>query len=327
MDPNGLIFNSVSQFVIQAGRTKRWVKRDELDTLSEVWVGPSNIEDSFVPMIGSKHPDYSLMRVISVDANRQAPGVTIVTLNYQGKLKNGGLYVSPPTISPYWSEGEVSFTRTISVYTSAGGTSAVGVGQQNVGAQSINRRYTGRCVEIAFITNGVPTGKPTNLGLAKGWLGFSNVWDIAGTIQYGVQAAGGVIQQMACTDVRIEDTADGWYHVKETYQSRMFPFGGPVPIPGFGMSGGNTISKYDTWPSTNNDLSPGMKASAQVAYTGEGGSGQIPMSSDPVAQLVYQSTGVDPNWESAIQSEASNAAGSGLTLGSLEVTVGSTGYY
>jgi len=85
-----LIFNSVTQFEIQPERTKKRVKRDDLDTLTELWIGPSALEDTFVPPIGTAHSDFSLMTVISTSIKRLPMYVSEVTIEYQGKLDNSG---------------------------------------------------------------------------------------------------------------------------------------------------------------------------------------------------------------------------------------------
>jgi len=207
---SGILFSSVSSFVLSPGKTKRRVKRDDLDTLQEVWTGPAGAEDSFIPQLGTRHPQYSLMTLIDA-STKQLPGLVVeVTLDYHGKLDNTGTssYTSVPTISRYWSEGEVGY---------------------QFGVMTMARRYTGRCVTFVYITNRVPSGNPTNLGTAKEFMGFKNVWDQV--VNQGLPAPPGStittqlppIEQMSCTDVRTEDSADGWFRVTETYQSRMFP--------------------------------------------------------------------------------------------------------
>jgi hypothetical protein len=199
-----LIFNSITQFEIQPERTKKRAKRDDLDTLSEVWVGPSALEDTFVPAIGTVHHDFSLMTVIASSIKRLPMYVSEVTIEYHGKLDNYGTtqYTSVPTISQHWAEGEVSM--------GSGGT-------------TISRRYTGRCVQIDYLTNRRPTGNPTNIGLAQEFLGFTNVWDQVTSFGSSATIIGPPIKKLSCTDVKIDDKADGWYRVTETYQSRMYP--------------------------------------------------------------------------------------------------------
>jgi hypothetical protein len=199
-----LIFNSITQFEIQPERTKKRVKRDELDTLSEVWTGPSALEDTFVPPIGAGHPDFSLMTVISTSVKRLPASVSEVTLQYQGKLDNSGgaQYTSVPTISQHWAEGEVAM--------GSGGT-------------TISRRYSGRCVDVAYLTNRRPSGHPTNIGLAKEFLGFTNVWDQVTSFGPSPVTIMPPIEKLSCTDVKVDDKADGWYKITETYQSRMYP--------------------------------------------------------------------------------------------------------
>src|SRR5215475_7723636 len=100
----GIIFSSVTKFVLQPQRTKRKVKSDTLDQLIEVWVGPAGGEDSFIPVIGTRHSQYNLMTLI--DSNtKQLPGLVVeVILSYHGKLQSSadGAYTSVPTISRHW---------------------------------------------------------------------------------------------------------------------------------------------------------------------------------------------------------------------------------
>src|SRR5215510_5196880 len=103
MASTGIIFNSVTSFVLQPQLTKRKVKRDQLDTLSEIYIGPSGGEWSFVPAIGSIHPYYNLLSLISTDVTELPALIVQVTLHYQGKIDNSGTgrYTSVPTISRY----------------------------------------------------------------------------------------------------------------------------------------------------------------------------------------------------------------------------------
>jgi hypothetical protein len=89
---------------------------------------------------------------------------------------------------------------------------------------SYSHRYTGRNVTMAYVTNFRPSGEPTNLGIAKGYMGFSNQFDILSGISYSVGvSSGSPISDIRCTNVAVQDLADGWFRVTETYQSRMFP--------------------------------------------------------------------------------------------------------
>lgn len=301
---NGTIFNSVATYILQATRTKRSVKRNELDMLTEVWVGPSGHEDSWIGLVGHKHHDYNVMTVISSDVRRLPGLVSEVTVTYQGKLANvsGGTYVSPPTLDKYWQEGEVSF-------------------MSGSPARTINRRYTGYCVDVSYITNKVPSGKPTGIGTHNHYLGFENIFDIQMGVQQGISASGGVIQQMCCTNVNIHDRGDGWYEVKETYQSRMFPYGGGTSS-GSGAGGGtwtagNTspIFKTDTYALAYSQLMYNMNKAAQDAWTAGGGVGPAPADNSPYGQQTQQLTGVNPGWTADMQMAAGAAANGGGSSG------------
>jgi hypothetical protein len=327
-----LIFNSITQFVIQPERTKKRVKRDELDTLTEVWVGPIGAEDSFIPPFGSRHSAYTLMTLMDSAVKEMPALVAEVTLTYQGKLDNAGGtgYTSVPTINRYWSEGEVSYQ----VNSSAGYTIfAAGIGYETIsqpGVASYSRRYTGRCVEIAYITNRLPSGFATQLGAARGSLGFLNVWDTFSGFSAGtrISGAGMPFEQIVCTDVKVQDLATGWYKVTETYQSRMFPGDPGIPIStsaGTG-TGGNTLgfpkpsapgdnqaqttgpislktdsAGYPTDPTQYNQMMA-ANADATKAYQAAQGSASDPLQSSLPGSAGFfttTETGLDPAWANA----------------------------
>jgi hypothetical protein len=282
-----LIFNSVTQFEIQPERTKKRVKRDDLDTLSEVWTGPSALEDTFVPAIGTVHPDFSLMTVISTSIKRLPMYVSEITLQYHGKLDNSGAsqYTSVPTISQYWAEGEVAM--------GSGGT-------------TVSRRYSGRCAQIDYLTNRRPSGNPTNIGIADGFLGFTNVWDQVTSFGPSPVTIAPPIQKLSCTDVKVEDKADGWYRVTETYQSRMYPgesiTGGPPkpvekqgpmtiygPMPLFGGA-----DWYGSLNTVQQDKTQRMTGAQQAVAAGAGGTVQTTTVPTSNAANTAQQTGIDP---------------------------------
>ncbi len=273
-----ILFNSITQFVQQPERTKRRVKRDDLDTLTEVWVGPSYAEDYFVPRIGAAHPEANLMTVIDTSIKRMAAGVAEVTINYHGKLDNSGThgYTSVPEISQSWMEGEVSYSQ---------------------GGFTYSRRYTGRCCQISYITNRRPTGNPTNIGLSKEFLGFTNVWEMVTgfTPGGGSGGTGTPISKLTCTDVKIEDKADGWYRVSETYQSRQFPgnYTGGDP-------GGTIIVKttLNDQALTSADASGRTTGAAQAATNLYG----KPLTTSTPGTNEYDTylmTAIDPTWRNS----------------------------
>ena len=296
-----IIFNSITQFEIQPERTKRRVKRDDLDTLSEVWVGPSVYEDSFVPAVGARHPDFNLMTVISTSIKRLPASVSEVTINYQGKLDSSGAstYTSAPTISLSWMEGEVSYQTAYTMQVQVGTGSGTYYVYPQVGVNTYSRRYTGRCCQVAYITTRRPTGNPTNIGLANDFLGFTNVWETLSSYQAGTAPSlqGPPIEQMVCTDVRVEDKADGWYRVTETYQSKQFP-GPAVRAPSYGFIGVSTT--LTSAPATAADTQGISTGAAKGAATADGTT--LP-SSDPASAPydTYQATGYDPAWNDTSQ--------------------------
>jgi len=311
---SGIIFSSVTSFVLSPGKTKRRVKRDDLDTLSEVWTGPAGAEDGFIPQIGTKHRLYSLMTLIDA-STKQLPGLVVeVTLNYHGKLDNTGTssYTSVPTISRYWAEGEVGYQS---------------------GVATMARRYTGRCVTIAYITNRPPSGNPTNIGLAGEFMGFRNVWDQV--VNQGLPPLPGStittqlepIEQMACTDVRTEDTADGWYKVTENYQSRMFPGETitriiPQPPIFLGIKNMSEIPDLFGKPQVSNtqqQKANQTKAAAQQKADKEGTT--APDSTTDEGVDVAVNTGLDPAWGDV--SASSSGEGGPTEAGTVPDIVGS----
>jgi hypothetical protein len=92
---------------------------------------------------------------------------------------------------------------------------------------SYSRRYDGFCADFAYITNARPSGaNPKFENQAQPYLGFQNVFDILTGLQAGNQMfSQGVMQQLCCTNVAIQDRADGWYEVTESWQSRMLTSG------------------------------------------------------------------------------------------------------
>jgi hypothetical protein len=347
-----LLFNSVTQFEIQPERTKTRVKRNELDTLAEVWTGPSGLEDSFIPAFGTVHGDYNLMNMTNSSVKRLPGSVSEVTLTYTGKLANGSStgYTSVPTIGRSWMEGEVSYQMNsaagFNVAIAGGGFTSM----TQTGVATYSRRYTGRCVEIGYITNRIPTGNATMLGTAKGFLGFLNVWDTFSGFSAGTQISGGgsPFEQMVCTDVKVVDLATGWYQVTETYQSRMFPGDPGVPLPSVSgsaprapSSAGDNVSgaqgsgiSTDTlqtleagimgfYPSYNPSY-PAAQQAAQGAASSAGVS--LPSSSDPStpAGQTAQQTGVDPGYGSVQDATTSATDSASSPSGNQQTSYDST---
>jgi len=308
MGYSGLIFNTVTQFILQAQKTKQVVKRNDLDKLTEVWVGPAGGEDAFIPAIGAQHSQYNLMRLAAADS-RQMPGLVVeVSLHYQGKLENSGsgTYTSVPTINRYFLDGELSYQE---------------------GSATYSLRYTGRCVELNFITNLVPNGNPTYLGLATGYSGIQNQWEMV--TEQNLSTSGETIgtgapySRMDCTDVRIEDSADGWYKITETYQTRMYPgvvYHGPPPSPRPQGTAGNHLISAPSAQSTSGDdqLNAQAAGGVQIPVTypaGSGGQGSG-INPDPAFYTEQEyvnadtttTTGLDPNATSDQQAAGSAAA-------------------
>jgi hypothetical protein len=171
-------------------------------------------------------------------------------------------------------------------------------------------------VDISYLTNRRPTGNPTNLGLAKDYLGFLNEWEIVSGFQGGATISGSTtpIKQMTCTDVKVDAHADGWYRVTETYQSRQFP--GAVPIAqslnavSIRNTGSSGIDGTAIWAAQEARATQ-VQAAAQWAALGQ--SSALPMSpAGSVGESIRQQTGIDPAWND-LQSAVPVAAAAGST--------------
>jgi hypothetical protein len=295
-----VLFSSITQFVEQVNRQKRWEKRDTLDTLVRIYTGPTEQVDGFKPNNGAPDAQYNLMTVIrATDKDLgHGRGISEVTVEYQGKLTSGGQYTSVPTISTSWSEGEVSYTQSSTTYPAGAPVT-----------YSYSHRYTGKNVAIAYITNFRPSGQPTNLGLAKGYLGFTNEFDILTAVTYNVGGgSGGYFSDIRCTDVRIQDLADGWFRVTETYQSRIFPSGASgSPIAGKIFYSSKLVDNTLGQGSTDN-----YYASVDAAAAGQASANAAGQSlpSSPVGSVgadTVTNTGLDPAWTADQQSTGAAA--------------------
>src|SRR5260221_14525982 len=142
------------------------------------------------------------MTVLDSSIKRMADGVGEVTINYHGKLDTSGThgYTSVPEISQSWMEGEVSYSQ---------------------GGFTYSRRYTGRCCQISYITNRRPTGNPTNIGLSKEFLGFTNVWEMVTGFTPGGGSGGNrtAVSQLTCNDLKIEEKRNRWHRGNGTHES------------------------------------------------------------------------------------------------------------
>jgi hypothetical protein len=301
-----VLFSSITQFIEQVGRTRQVQKRDTLDTLTRIYTGPTAQLADFIPANGTPDVQYSLMTVISVTSKDlgHGSGVSEVQVNYQGKLASGSRYTSLPTISTSWSEGEISYSQ-VSATTVAG--------LPSVSVMSFSHRYTGRNVTVAFITNFRPSGEPTNLGKAKGYMGFTNEWDTLSAISYGAQGmVSGYFQDIRCTDVKVDDIADGWYKVTETYQSRMFPSSAQAVSAATGkifLGGSQLAGNWPTEDQVYNDYNQQQAAQAKAAADAQaqsqglsGASGSPP--SYTIETTITHHVGVDPGWTADQQQQA-----------------------
>jgi hypothetical protein len=325
-----LIFNSVTKFEIQPERTKRRVKRDDLDTLSEVYIGPDGGEDSFIPAIGTKHSLYNLMTLINAETKREPGSVVAVTLNYQGKLDNSGKgsYTSVPTISQSWMEGEVSYqtvyTTDVRVPTGSGSYYTF----PQVGLNTYSRRYTGRCCQISYITTVRPTGNPTQIGLSNDFLGFTNIWDTLTAFQPGASFAmqSDPVARIVCSDVKVEDRADGWYRVTETYQSKQIP-GPAVKGPVFNQIGVSTrivdASSPQPQPITAQNQGWLFSKTSALGAALYGGAGLPTSVLGTIQSDTTKQIGIDPAWAPINQATPAATAAAGAIYPDLLAVAGS----
>jgi hypothetical protein len=310
-----VLFSSVTAFVEQVGRQKSWEKRDTLDTLTRIYTGPTALLDKFTPVNGARDAQYSLMTVLSAKSKDlgQGIGVSELTVNYHGKLANGTAYMSVPTISTSWSEGEVGWTSAV-----MGGESQPGFTISS-GTVKWTHRYTGRNVVLAYITNYRPSGNPTLAGTAKGYMGFTNEADYLVSFSSSIEATAAYAPNMLCSDLRIEDVADGWFKVTETYQSRYLPASISIPqnkiyysttMADVPLGGGGTVTREHIDFVKN----PAAPAANQAQGGWQAANPDTPSGSSPPGSVGADTaavTGIDPASQAESQLIAAGMAGVG----------------
>jgi hypothetical protein len=132
------------------------------------------------------------------------------------------------------------------------------------------------------------------------------------------------IKKLSCTDVKIEDKADGWYRVTETYQSRMYPGEsisgapsapvapqGPIatkiygPFPLFGGADWYGMNQNTQSPQTVRTTGAAQQAAASDNQS-------LTLSNDAAYNLkqnldAYFQTSINPAWTTTVQPTADNS--------------------
>ena len=107
LNPNGVIFSTVTQFVEQVGRRQQWRYAD-LDIMVCIWNGPSAGAWGFKPQVGSPHPSFPLMFVTDSQIVNQAALVAEIQATYQGRIDSN--HKTEPQLSMTPFQGSRDFT-------------------------------------------------------------------------------------------------------------------------------------------------------------------------------------------------------------------------
>jgi hypothetical protein len=107
LDPNGVIFSTVTQFVEQVGRRQQWRYAD-LDIMVCIWNGPAYGAWDFKPQAGSPHPQFPLMFVTDSQIINEAALVAEIQVTYQGRIDSN--HKTEPQLSTSPFQGSRDFT-------------------------------------------------------------------------------------------------------------------------------------------------------------------------------------------------------------------------
>jgi hypothetical protein len=176
LNPNGVIFSTVTQFVEQVGRRLQW-KYGELDVLVGTWNGPSAGALQFKPKVGSPHPDYPLMFCTDSQIIHQNALIAEVEVTYQGIIQTSGAssYITPPITTESPIQGSRDFvdvfiqpTGFVGLATGPGGAVTQSAQYWNVSTRSVTVRYIGKQCSVRYQSYPRPTGlKYSQLGLSR----------------------------------------------------------------------------------------------------------------------------------------------------------------
>jgi len=204
LNPDGVIFSTVTAFVEQVGRRQQWRYAD-LDVMVCTWNGPAAGASNFKPKVGSPHPQYPLMFVTDSEIVSAAALVAEVQATYQGIIQTSGVkqYYTDPVVSMSPTGGSREFTRIYSQQVMAAQYTTNQFGQPvtgystpalyNYGTQSVTVRYTGVQCSVKYQTYpSVNEHSPhfSSLGLGR------VMWQVLSTYYGAVSIIGSNVEQV-----------------------------------------------------------------------------------------------------------------------------------
>lgn len=177
LNPNGVIFSTVTQFVEQVGRRKVW-KYGDLDQMTCIWNGPVAGALNFKPQVGAKHPDYPLMFCTDSEIADQAALIAEVHATYAGIIQTKGQspYYTPPVVTLSPVQGSRDFIRGWSYVSGSTANDVFGDGSviqytplYTGGTQTTTIRYIGTQCQMRYQAYPSPPhgGHYSGLGLGK----------------------------------------------------------------------------------------------------------------------------------------------------------------
>lgn len=197
---NGILFNSISQFVEQVGRRMIW-KYGELDNLISTWVGPAVGALAFKPKVNTPHPDFPLMFCTDSQITNNEALTAEVQATYQGIIQWNGKkpYITDPITSTSPVQGSRDFTIlwVASHVTYIQGSNPNQPGTQSgylylndVGTRSETIRYVGNQCSVKYQAYPRPGGlNYPGLGLSLvTWYPLTTFYGPVSMIAFGVDA-------------------------------------------------------------------------------------------------------------------------------------------
>jgi len=242
LNPNGVIFSTVTQFVEQVGRRQQWRYAD-LDVMVCIWNGPSVGALGFKPQSGSPHPEFPLMFVTDSQIIKEAALVSEVQATYQGRIDSN--HKTEPQLSIQAFQGSRDYTTgwmaqtAAPVYTQIAGPGGVlglfgsvmtSPPMYSAGTQQWTVRWWGENASIRFHAYPLPGDKQyQSLGLANckweiiGWFAgpqittVSNVDSASANAIYNQYPAHPVIAMEKIYIGRTVVQQGKWYEITEQY--------------------------------------------------------------------------------------------------------------
>jgi hypothetical protein len=244
-----MIFSTVDALVETVGRTRSSTFA-ELDTLTAIWTGPTNLADT-VPAIGSQHHDYPNMELRAQHKIADVAGITRIQLDYVG-LFNGNLI---GTVGKGFTTqmGELQYQQPFSVPTGANilqssnlsstgqaiqGPSPYNLYGMKYGLQTFIVTYISRsstyryCAKNAthprfsggtiLSTSQRPGGQSS---ITYGFVGPGGASQSAAQLYPGV-AFGSYSEETFCSSFNAEPISPSWFRCTEVWGARLVAAGG-----------------------------------------------------------------------------------------------------